>query len=98
VGQFRRVITVVAVAVVVGGCAQRPAGSGRAEQLAIRTHAASVSVANPTIESIRIGGHEALLVTVYLFSEGAQGEEDGPLLYYRTLSGADASRSVPSDL
>ncbi len=74
------------------------AGSGGAEELTIRTHAGSVSVANPTIESIQIAGHEALLVTVYLFSEGARGEEDGPLLYYRTVPGADASRSLPSDL
>jgi hypothetical protein len=34
---------------------------------------------------IEIGGRTAVLVTLYLPTEGAGGEEDGPLLYYRVL-------------
>ena len=34
---------------------------------------------------IEIGGREAILVTLYVFTEGAQGGEDEELLFYRTL-------------
>jgi hypothetical protein len=59
--------------------------TGVAEQLPIRTHAGSQAFANPAIEQVEIGGKQALAVGFYLFTEGAQGEEDGELTYYRTL-------------
>lgn len=59
--------------------------TGVAEQLAIRTHAGSQAFANPAIERVEIGGKPALMVGFYLFTEGARGEEDGELIYYRTL-------------
>jgi hypothetical protein len=65
--------------------------TGAAEPLAVRTHAGSTSMANPTIEPILIAGQDAILVTLYLFTEGARGEEDGPLLYYRTLPAASVA-------
>lgn len=61
------------------------ARTGTAEELPFRTHAGSVSIGNPTVSLVEIGGRDAVLVTLYLFTEGAQGEEGGPLLFYRTL-------------
>jgi hypothetical protein len=61
------------------------AETGSAEELRFRTHAGSAAFSNPTIDPIEIGGREAILVTLYLFTEGAQGEEDEELLFYRTL-------------
>ena len=58
-----------------------------AELLRFRTHAGSAAFSNPTISKIEIGGREAILVTLYLFTEGARGEEDQELLFYRTLPG-----------
>ncbi len=66
------------------------AETGSAEELRFRTHAGSVAFSNPTASLIEIGGREAILVTLYLFTEGARGEEDEELLFYRTLpDGAD---------
>ena len=59
--------------------------AGHAERLAFRTDASSAAFMNPTIGQIRIGGRDALVVTLFLPTEGAHGEEDGPLLYYRLL-------------
>lgn len=59
--------------------------TGVAEQLAIRTHAGSLAFANPAIEQVEIGGKPALMMGFYLFTEGARGDEDGELTYYRTL-------------
>jgi len=57
--------------------------SGSAQRLAIRTHAGSQAFSNGTLDLVEIEGREALLVTMYLFTEGARGEEDGELIYYR---------------
>ena len=59
--------------------------TGVAEQLAIRTHAGSQAFGNPAIELVEIAGKPALAAGFFLFSEGARGEEDGELTYYRTL-------------
>jgi hypothetical protein len=59
--------------------------SETAEELHVRTHAGSAAFGNPTIEMIEIDGQRAVLVTLYLMTEGARGDEDGPLLYYRVL-------------
>jgi len=56
-----------------------------AELLHVRTHQGSVAFSNPTIGQVRIGGHEAILVTLFLMGEGAPSSEDGPLLFYRAL-------------
>lgn len=61
---------------------------GTTERLDIRTHAGSAAFSNATVDLIEVGGREAVLVTVYLFTEGAKGEEDGELLYYRILEPA----------
>ncbi len=56
-----------------------------AELLRFQTHAGSTSLGNPTISFIEIGGRKAVLVTLYVFTEGSHGEEGGQLLLYRTL-------------
>ncbi|MCU0506420.1 MAG: hypothetical protein MUE82_11755 [Chloroflexi bacterium] len=56
-----------------------------AEELHFRTRAGSTAFSNPTITLTEIGGRPAVVVTLYLLSEGARGAEDGPLLYYRLL-------------
>lgn len=61
------------------------AETGRASLIPFRSHARSQSFANPTVGHVRIGGRDAILVTLYLFSEGAGGNESGELVYYRTL-------------
>ena len=59
--------------------------SGTAEALSFRTAARSVAFSNPSIEQVTIGGANAIVVTLYLLSEGARGTEGGELIYYRTL-------------
>ena len=59
--------------------------AGHAERLAFRTAAGSAGFMNPTIAQVRIGGRDAILVTLFIPTESAHGEEDGPLVYYRTL-------------
>jgi hypothetical protein len=58
--------------------------TGTADQLQIRTDARSTAFSNPTIEQVEIGGREAIVVTLFLPHEGAQGGEAGELIYYRT--------------
>jgi hypothetical protein len=60
-----------------------------AEQLNIRTHAGSVAFTNPTIEHIEIDGQKAILVTLFIPQEGAEGVEAGQLIYYRTYEPVD---------
>ena len=56
-----------------------------ADQLDIRTDAGSIAFGNPTIEEVQIGGRQALVMTLFLFLDGARGNETGPLIYYRAL-------------
>ena len=58
-----------------------------AEIIPFKTHAGSVSFANPSINQVEINGRQAILVTLYLFTEGAAAGEDEELLYYRDLPG-----------
>ncbi len=60
--------------------------TGSAEELVFRSHAGSEAFANPTISEVAIEGRGAIIVTLYLPAEAAHGEEDGPLLFYRTLT------------
>jgi hypothetical protein len=57
----------------------------KAEQLDIRTHGGSRSFSNPGVEIVTIDGRQSLLLTMFLFSEGAAPGEAGGLLYYREL-------------
>lgn len=58
----------------------------RAWPLGIRTHGGSTAFANPTVTALRSPqGVSALVVTLFVFSEGAADGEAGPLIYYREL-------------
>jgi hypothetical protein len=59
--------------------------SAEAELLEVRTRHGSVSVANPTISRVPLGGGEAIVVTLFLFGEGSRDGEGGELIYYRML-------------
>jgi hypothetical protein len=56
-----------------------------ADELDITTDAGSESMSNPSVALVEIDGREALLVTVYIFSEGSLAGEDGGLIYYHYL-------------
>ena len=58
---------------------------GRASQIRFRSHAGSASFANPTIERVVVNGRDAIVVTLFIFGEGARGGEAGELLDDRTL-------------
>ncbi len=62
--------------------------TGEADQLDIRTEAGSTAFTNPTVERIEIGGQMAIVVTLFVPSEGARGGEAGQLIYYRTYEPA----------
>jgi len=59
--------------------------AGTVEPLDIRTDGGSRAFSNPSVEVVTIDGQQSLLVTMYLFTEGAAPGEDGTLLYYRTI-------------
>jgi hypothetical protein len=61
------------------------AETGSAERLRIRTHGGTPNAGNPTVSRVTIGGRTAILVTVFLFSEGAGTGEPGELIYYRVV-------------
>jgi len=42
-------------------------------------------MSNPTIDLIEINGRAAILVTLYIFTDGSHADEDGELIYYRYL-------------
>lgn len=52
--------------------------------LSIVTHGGSKSFGNPTATALKApSGRNAVLVTMYVFGEGAAPDEIGPLIYYR---------------
>ena len=57
--------------------------TGSAHRLRIRTHGGTPNAGNPTVSRVEIDGRSAILVTVFLFSEGAGPGEAGELIYYR---------------
>lgn len=61
--------------------------TGIAEEVWFKTHAGSRAFGNPSISEVRIDGHDAILVTLYLFTEGSRGGEDEELIFYRILEG-----------
>jgi hypothetical protein len=64
---------------------------GTTEPLDIRTAGGSRSLANPTVSAVRVGSLSAIVVTLYLFAEGAAPGEAGELIYYR----AYGQRTLP---
>lgn len=58
-----------------------------ADEIGFKTHAGSQAFSNASISEVRIDGRDAILVTLYLFTEGSRGGEDEELLFYRTLPG-----------
>jgi hypothetical protein len=59
--------------------------TGNAEQLQIVTHGGSTAFANPTFTFLEIDGLDAVVVTLFVPSEGAANGEAGELIYYRFL-------------
>jgi hypothetical protein len=60
--------------------------AGGASPLAVRTHRGSTAFANPTFTSlVSPAGRPALLVTLFIPSQGAAPAEGGELVYYREL-------------
>ncbi|HJQ13025.1 MAG TPA: hypothetical protein VJ840_18480 [Gemmatimonadaceae bacterium] len=58
--------------------------TGSADRLNIVTDEGSTSFGNPTIEQIQLGGHPALVMSLFVFLDGGRGKEPGSLIYYRT--------------
>ncbi|MCL5028194.1 MAG: hypothetical protein M1480_04135 [Bacteroidetes bacterium] len=56
--------------------------TGNADTTVIQTDAGSFAFANPTITEITINGYRANLVTLFIPSQGAKGNEAGELIYY----------------
>ncbi|MFZ5853759.1 MAG: hypothetical protein ACOYXS_04525 [Chloroflexota bacterium] len=56
-----------------------------AEEVRFKTHAGSRAFSNASISEVRIDGQDAILVTLYLFTEGSRGGEDEELVFYRRL-------------
>ena len=61
--------------------------TGVADQIEFRTHAGSQTFGTPSISQVRIGGQDAILVTLYVVTEGSRGGEDEELVFYRVLPG-----------
>ncbi|MFC9331543.1 hypothetical protein [Kitasatospora sp. NPDC057015] len=58
--------------------------TGNADQTSIHTHAGSVAFANPSITRVKTpAGADALLVSLFIPSEGAASGESGQLIYFR---------------
>jgi hypothetical protein len=57
--------------------------TGNAEPLAIHTHGGSRAFANPKLTNVSIDGQPALVVTLFLPSEGVAPGEAGELIYFR---------------
>jgi hypothetical protein len=71
----------------------------RAQRLQVTTHRGSTAFANPTFTILRSPrGRTALLVTLFLPSQGAARTEGGELVYYRELQGRAARLLAPKRL
>jgi len=71
----------------------------KARRLRIRTRDRSTAFANPTFTVLTSPhGRPALVVTLFLPSEGAARTEGGELVYYRELRGRAARQLVPKRL
>ena len=56
-----------------------------ADEIEFKTHAGSQAFSSASVSEVRIDGRDAILVTLYLFTEGSRGGEDEELVFYRTL-------------
>jgi len=64
--------------------------TGKAHPLRVRTHGGSTAFGNPTITALRSpSGFPAMLVTLFVFSEGAAAGEAGELVYFREMPAQD---------
>jgi hypothetical protein len=73
--------------------------AGRAQQLEITTRGGSTAFANPTFALLRSPrGRPALLITLFIPSQGAARTEGGELVYYRELRGRAARLLAPKRL
>jgi hypothetical protein len=59
--------------------------TGVADEIEFKTHAGSQAFSNASVSAVRIDGCDAILVTLYLFTEGSRGGEDEELVFYRAL-------------
>jgi hypothetical protein len=59
--------------------------TGNAEPLDIRTHGGSHSFANPKFTRVTVDGQPAIVVTIFVPSEGAAPGEAGELIYFKKL-------------
>ena len=59
--------------------------TGNADPLAVHTHGGSRAFANPKFTNVTVDGQPALVVTLFLPSEGAAPGEAGELIYYRKI-------------
>lgn len=57
--------------------------TGNADTTVIQTDAGSTAFANPTIAFLTVNGNNALVVTLFIPSQGAKGSEAGELIYYK---------------
>ena len=58
--------------------------TGNADQLSIHTDGGSVAFGNPTIELVTFNGQSAVVIGLFMFSEGVRGGDPaGELIYYR---------------
>jgi hypothetical protein len=77
----------------------REKAARKATRLRIRTRDGSTAFANPTFTVLSSPrGRPALVVTLFLPSEGAARTEGGELVYYRELRGLAARQLVPKRL
>ena len=59
--------------------------TGNADQTTIRTDGGSTAFANPTVTALNApNGQPAILVSLFIPSEGAATGESGELIYYQT--------------
>ena len=59
--------------------------TGNADQTTIRTDGGGTAFANPTVTALRApNGQPAILVTLFIPSQGAASGESGELIYYQT--------------
>ncbi len=85
------------------GAADRIAFSGHASpdlppeppsvHVFIHTHKGSSSFTNPTISEVVIHGQRALVVGLFIPSEGARGDEAGQLIFYKIIEHPDDAPS-----
>jgi hypothetical protein len=64
-----------------------PTGASQPIELTVRTHAGSTSIGNPGVSVVKSpdGNGHVMVVSYFIFSQGARGGEAGPVIYYHKL-------------